>query len=45
MKRFFRPIPEISHTQLILRCVWISIQLILAYWFSNQVSPFFYQRF
>ena len=27
------------------RCLWIAIQLIAVYALSNQVSPFFYQRF
>jgi hypothetical protein len=28
-----------------LRCLRVVIQVIAAYWFSNQVSPFFYQQF
>ena len=27
------------------RCLRIVLQLAAAYWFSNQVSPFFYQQF
>jgi hypothetical protein len=28
-----------------LRCLRILAQLVAAYWFSNEVSPFFYQQF
>jgi hypothetical protein len=31
--------------RLMLRVLWIAVQLIVAYWLSSQSQPFFYQRF
>lgn len=30
---------------LILRILWVAVELILAYWLVWQAQPFFYQRF
>lgn len=42
---WLRPIADLPFPTFVARCVWVVIQLIAAYWFSNQVSPFFYQQF
>ncbi len=39
------PVAEIPCWTFYGRCAWVVIQLMTAYWFANQVSPFFYQRF
>ena len=33
--------PPATVPKFYLRCLWIIVQLVTAYWFSNQVSPFF----
>lgn len=37
-----RPIPL---KWLVLRVLWVTIELTLAYWLAWQAQPFFYQRF
>jgi hypothetical protein len=44
-RSWWHPIPEIPVGTFYLKCLWIVIQLVAAYWFSSRVSPFFYQRF
>jgi hypothetical protein len=39
------PVAGISPGAFYLRCLRVVVQLIAAYWFSSQVSPFFYQQF
>ncbi len=36
---------DIALSAFYLRVLWIVVQLIAVYSLSNQVSPFFYQRF
>jgi hypothetical protein len=36
---------DIAVSAFYLRVLWIVVQLIMVYLLSNQVSPFFYQRF
>lgn len=42
---WLRPVPEIAASQFYLRCLWVVVRLIAAYWFATKVSPFFYQQF
>jgi hypothetical protein len=35
----------ISLPWLVVRILWVAVELILAYWFALQAQPFFYQRF
>jgi hypothetical protein len=39
------PSSDIPLRSFYLRVLWVVMQLIAAYSLSNQVSPFFYQRF
>ena len=45
LKSWMFPVGEISPWMFYGRCAWVVIRLMAAYWFANQVSPFFYQRF
>jgi hypothetical protein len=42
---WLRPVPEIPASEFYVRCLWVVVRLIAAYWFANKVSPFFYQQF
>jgi len=42
---WIRPIPEMSASAFYLRCLWVVVQLVAAYCFANEASPFFYQQF
>lgn len=42
---WLNPVGDISPARFYLRCLWVVARLVAAYWFSNQVSPFFYQQF
>jgi hypothetical protein len=42
---WYRPIAGMPLWQLGLRCLWVIVQVFLAYCLSAQVSPFFYQQF
>lgn len=42
---WLRPVPELPAGGFYLRCLWVVVRLIAAYWFSSHVSPFFYQQF
>jgi hypothetical protein len=42
---WFRPIRDTIWWAVALRSLWIAIQLIAVYCLSDQISPFFYQRF
>ena len=44
-KSWLCPVEDMSPGMFYLRCLRIVVQLIAAYWFSTQVSPFFYQQF
>jgi hypothetical protein len=45
LNRWLRPVPELPAWKFYLRCLWVVVQVVAAYWFSSQVSPFFYQQF
>lgn len=45
VRSWLHPVPEMPVSTFYLRCLWVVIQLVTAYWFANRVSPFFYQRF
>jgi hypothetical protein len=42
---WLRPVAEIAAREFYLRCLWVVVRLIAAYWFATKVSPFFYQQF
>jgi hypothetical protein len=42
---WIQPIPEMSASEYYLRCLWVVVQLVAAYCFANEASPFFYQQF
>ena len=44
-KNWMNPVPELSPAAFYARCLWVVARLIAAYWFANEVSPFFYQQF
>jgi hypothetical protein len=39
------PVDGIPAGRFYLRCLWVVVQLMAAYWFSSDVGPFFYQQF
>lgn len=45
VKSWLLPSPDVPARSFYLRVLWVVVQLIAAYSLSNQVSPFFYQRF
>ena len=42
---WLRPVAEIPAREFYLRCLWVVVRLVAAYWFASKVSPFFYQQF
>ena len=42
---WLNPVEGTSTVTFYLRCLWVVVQLMSAYWFSREVSPFFYQQF
>jgi hypothetical protein len=45
LKSWMWPVMEAPRWTFYRRCTWVVARLMMAYWFANQVSPFFYQRF
>jgi len=45
LKSWLLPVAGARPITFYLRCLWVVAQLVAAYWFSNEVSPFFYQQF
>jgi hypothetical protein len=45
LKPWVLPVPDFPPTAFYLRCLWVAVRVVAAYWFSNEVSPFFYQQF
>ena len=45
MKRWLNPVEEITALQFWLRVTWVSLQLVMVYFFLSQNDPFFYQGF
>jgi hypothetical protein len=42
---WWSPVAGIAPGVFYLRCLRVIAQLAAAYWFADQVSPFFYQQF
>jgi hypothetical protein len=45
VKSWLVPTNDVALPSFYLRVLWVVVQLIAVYSLSNQVSPFFYQRF
>jgi hypothetical protein len=45
VKGWLLPMDDVAPASFYVRVLWVVVQLIAVYLLSNQVSPFFYQRF